>query len=65
MTGGWAGHPTVPPGSTTVEITLTPDEGATVLTRRQLGLPDEGERRIHTEGGNQYTGRLREVGRGT
>ena len=58
MSWGWEGHPTVPPGSTTVEITLTPDQGATMLRLRHLGLPTEHERRMHTEGWNQYTGRL-------
>jgi len=50
MSWGWEGHPTVPPGSTTVEITLTPEKDATLLRLRHLGLPDEAERRVHTEG---------------
>jgi uncharacterized protein YndB with AHSA1/START domain len=50
MSWGWEGHPTVPPGSTTVEITLTPEKDATVLRLRHLGLPDAAERRLHTEG---------------
>ena len=58
MTWGWEGHPTVPPGSTTVEITLTPERGATVLRLRHLGLPDEGERRNHSDGWQRYTGQL-------
>lgn len=58
MTWGWEGHPTVPPGSTTVEITLTPERGATVLRLRHLGLPDEGERANHNEGWNLYTAQL-------
>jgi uncharacterized protein YndB with AHSA1/START domain len=58
MTWGWEGHPTVPPGSTTVEITLTLENGATVLRLRHLGLPDEGERAQHTEGWRLYTGQL-------
>ena len=61
MTWGWEGHPTVPPGSTTVEITLTPDRGATVLRLRHLGLPDEGERRVHTDGWERYTRQLAEL----
>jgi uncharacterized protein YndB with AHSA1/START domain len=61
MSWGWEGHPTVPPGSTTVEITLTPEHGTTVLRLRHLGLPDEGERRQHTEGWNVYASRLAEV----
>jgi hypothetical protein len=31
----------VPPGSTTVEITLTPDGDGTILRLRHLGLPNE------------------------
>jgi uncharacterized protein YndB with AHSA1/START domain len=58
MTWGWEGHPTVPPGSTTVEITLTPERGATVLRLRHLGLPDEGERQNHSDGWQRYTGQL-------
>jgi uncharacterized protein YndB with AHSA1/START domain len=61
MSWGWEGHPTVPPGSTTVEITLTPERGATLLRLRHLGLPDEGERRQHTEGWNLYTGQLAQL----
>ncbi len=58
MTWGWEAHPKVPPGSTTVEITLTPDRGATVLKLRHLGLPDEGERRQHKAGWSQYMSQL-------
>ena len=58
MSWGWEGHPTVPPGSTTVEITLTPERGATVLRLRHLGLPDDGERRQHAEGWKSYTRQL-------
>jgi uncharacterized protein YndB with AHSA1/START domain len=63
MTWGWEGHPTVPPGSTTVEITLTADRGSTVLRLRHLALPDEGERRLHTEGWTQYMSQLAAAGR--
>lgn len=58
MSWGWEGHPTVPPGSTTVEITLTPEKGATILRLRHLGLPDEGEWRQHTAGWQVYTSQL-------
>ncbi len=61
MSWGWDGHPTVPPGWTTVEITLTPERGATVLRLRHLGLPNQDERRTHAGGWSQHTGRLREV----
>jgi uncharacterized protein YndB with AHSA1/START domain len=62
MSWGWEGHPTVPPGSTTVEITLTPERDATILTLRHLGLPDEGERRLHTDGWTQYMRQLAAAG---
>jgi len=42
FTFGWeeaAGAPSIAPGSTRVEITLTDDEGDTVLTVRHSGLP--------------------------
>jgi uncharacterized protein YndB with AHSA1/START domain len=58
MSWGWEGHPTVPPGSTTVEITLTPEGGSTVLRLRHLGLPNEEERKQHTAGWELYTGQL-------
>ncbi len=61
MSWGWEGHPTVPPGSTTVEITLTPERGATVLRLRHLGLPDESERRQHIDGWNLYTSQLAQL----
>jgi len=63
MSWGWEGHPTVPPGSTTVEITLTPERDATILRLRHLGLPDEGERRLHTDGWTQYLSQLAAAGR--
>ena len=61
MSWGWEGHPTVPPGSTMVEITLTPDQGATVLRLRHVGLPDEGERRTHSEGWQLRSGQLAQM----
>lgn len=42
FTFGWeptAGAPDVAPGSTLVEVTLTADEGDTILTLRHTGLP--------------------------
>ena len=61
MSWGWEGHPTVPPGSTTVEITLTADKGATLLRLRHLNLPNDGERRLHTAGWNAYTEKLKSL----
>jgi uncharacterized protein YndB with AHSA1/START domain len=40
---GWEpteGAPAVPPGSTRVEITLTAEEGDTIMTLRHTGLPE-------------------------
>ncbi len=48
MSWGWEGHPTVPPGSTTVEITLTPDQGATVLAGRAPACAPPRPRRDRT-----------------
>lgn len=58
MTWGWESNAAVPPGSTTVEITLTADGGDTVLRLRHLGLPSEREKQSHQAGWNQYTGKL-------
>ena len=58
MTWGWQGNPSVPPGSTRVEITLTPDGEGTLLHLRHTGLPDDAARETHLAGWSQYTGRL-------
>ena len=58
MTWGWESNDAVPPGSTTVEITLTPDDGETVLRLRHMGLPNEQEKQSHQAGWNQFTGKL-------
>jgi hypothetical protein len=42
FTFGWEagrGSPDIAPGSTRVEVTLTPDAGDTILTLRHSGLP--------------------------
>jgi uncharacterized protein YndB with AHSA1/START domain len=58
FTWGWEadGHP-VPPGSSTVEITLEPDAGATILRLRHSGLPG-GPEDQHGEGWDHYLARL-------
>ena len=58
MTWGWENNAAVPPGSTTVEITLTPDGNGTVLRLRHLLLPNEDEKQSHLGGWNLYTGKL-------
>ena len=42
------------PGSTTVEFDLDPDDGGTRVHLRHSGLPNEHERRRHTEGWDHY-----------
>jgi uncharacterized protein YndB with AHSA1/START domain len=61
MSWGWQGHPDVPPGSTSVEITLFPEKGGTLLRLRHMGLPNSHEREQHTAGWTLYTSRLREA----
>jgi uncharacterized protein YndB with AHSA1/START domain len=58
MTWGWETNNAVPPGSTTVEITLTQDGAGTILRLRHHGLPNEIERRSHLGGWELYTGKL-------
>jgi uncharacterized protein YndB with AHSA1/START domain len=59
FTWGWVGNADVPPGSTTVEVTLTPDGDETVVRLVHQGLPTELSRADHTEGWRLYLGRLR------
>jgi uncharacterized protein YndB with AHSA1/START domain len=58
-TWGWEGDDHgVPPGSTTVEVTLTPDGDATVVRLRHLGLPDADAAERHRAGWTHYAARL-------
>ena len=59
FTWGWdsPGHP-VPPGSSTVEVTLRPQDGGTVVHLRHTGLP-ESARADHGKGWEHYLSRLR------
>jgi uncharacterized protein YndB with AHSA1/START domain len=61
MTWGWQDSKSVPPGSTTVEITLTPDGAGTVLRLRHLGLTTDSDRRSHGDGWVHYVGKLASV----
>ena len=63
FTWGWADHPEVPPGSTTVEIDLIGEDGGTRLRLTHRGLPPD-EVLIHTTGWEHYTIRLGEVAEG-
>jgi len=58
---GWEGDAEVAPGSTTVEITLTPDGSGTLLRLRHSDLPNEQQQAIHQEGWRMYTARLAEL----
>jgi len=65
FTWGWSGNDAVPPGSTTVEITLEEQDGATLVRLRHSGLPDEDARAQHGEGWRKYLGRLRILAAGS
>jgi uncharacterized protein YndB with AHSA1/START domain len=63
FTWGWQGSPTVPPGSTTVEIELSPDDDGTLVRLTHRGLPPE-DRVIHESGWGHYMSRLAVAARG-
>lgn len=63
FTWGWEGHPTVPPGSTTVTIDLRADGRATIVTLTHRGLPHE-ETGLHQLGWDHYITRLAGVSEG-
>ena len=56
FTWGWE-NSALPPGSSTVEITLTPDGAETVVRLRHLGLPSE-HYELHANGWDHYLPRL-------
>jgi len=64
FTWGWEGNDGVPPGSTTVELTLENDGEGTVLTLRHTGLPDGEAAAMHDEGWRFFTERLAATVRG-
>ncbi len=58
FTWGWEGENSpLPPGSTTVEIALTPDGDGTIVRLRHLGLPPE-QREVHAQGWDHFLPRL-------
>lgn len=57
FTWGWVDHPGVPPGSSTVEIEITAEDGGSLVTLTHRELPDE-ERETHTAGWEHYLPRL-------
>ena len=64
---GWSGRDLpeemvdVPPGSTTVEVTFTPDGDGTIIQLRHTGLLNEGLEIFHTNGWNLFLRRLRQL----
>lgn len=64
FTWGWQGSESIPPGSTTVELTLRADGDATILSLRHTGLPDGAAAAMHEEGWASFMGRLQLVVRG-
>ena len=55
---GWEGEGSpLPPGSSTVEVTLIPDGNGTIVRLRHLGLPSD-QRDAHQEGWDRYMPRL-------
>ena len=58
FTWGWVGSAEVPPGSTTVEVTLTADEDVTVVRLVHRGLPSASSRDEHAGGWGHYLARL-------
>ena len=58
FTFGWEGDGApIPPGSSTVEITLTPDGDGTLVRLRHSDLPSEMQE-VHAEGWDNYMPRL-------
>jgi uncharacterized protein YndB with AHSA1/START domain len=64
FTWGWEGDPLVPPGSSTVTITLTPSGDGTLVRLVHEGLPDPASAELHRQGWERYLTRLEAAGRG-
>jgi uncharacterized protein YndB with AHSA1/START domain len=61
---GWEGDGSpLPPGASTVEVTLEPDGEGTIVRLRHLGLPGD-QRDAHSEGWDHYLARLVVAGAG-
>ncbi len=63
FTWGWEGSDVVPPGASTVTITLEPSDGGTQVTLAHSGLPDEDQERGHEGGWTEFLDRLARAGR--
>jgi uncharacterized protein YndB with AHSA1/START domain len=57
FTWGWEGDERIPPGTSTVEVTLTADGDGTILRLVHRDLP-EGQGAVHEEGWNHFLPRL-------
>ncbi len=64
FTWGWEGNVDLPPGSTTVELSLEAEGDGTVLSLRHTGLPTGEAAAMHEEGWRFFTGRLSTAVRG-
>jgi uncharacterized protein YndB with AHSA1/START domain len=64
FTWGWEGNDEVPPGSSTVEVTLEADGDATIVRLRHTGLPGDESRALHGQGWTHYLSRLSVAGAG-
>lgn len=60
FTWGWVGHTGIPPGSTTVEISLRPDGDGTRIVLRHSSVPPD-EASFHESGWRRYLPRLAEA----
>ena len=58
FTFGWEGNQGVPPGSSTVEVTLEPEGDGTRVRLRHTDLPDDDARVNHGVGWAHYLARL-------
>ena len=59
FTWGWeGGFASTPPGSSTVEITLTPVDGGTLVRLVHSGLPSAESAELHGQGWDEYMPRL-------
>jgi len=58
FTWGWQNHPVVPPGSTTVEVTLQAIDDGTLVRLTHRGLPDPVSVAHHRQGWESYLHRL-------
>ena len=58
FTWGWEGNEMLPPGSSTVEVTLTPEGDETVVRLEHRDLPSQELADGHGEGWTHYLGRL-------